>query len=185
MLVLASRYFAWEDAHMTTELPGQRPEGKLIQDALTRDGRSIRTVAPLAGITDARWRQLVKGSMKTGDQVHEQVARAETLARMAYVVGVTPQELAGVDREDAAVVLERLHAAAERGDSVVPLPATGTTTGQADEIDMIYASQSMTARQKLKAIRQVMELRAQADAEEAGARQEAPADAEAPMEPQS
>lgn len=148
---------------MTTEVPDQRPEGKLIQDALKADGRSLRQVAPLAGITEARWRQLVKGTLTVGaGHVTAQVAPPMTLARMADVVGVTPHQLADAGREDAAAMLERIRAEADRGGSVAPGPAS-TTGQQADEIDLIYASKSMTAEQKLKAIRQVLLLRKQVE----------------------
>lgn len=168
---------------MTTDVPEQRPEGKLIQEALKADGRSIRQVAPLAGMSDARWRQLVKGSLAVGsDHVTEQIAPAATLARMAYVVGVTPGQLTKAGRKDAAALLTRLQEDAHSGASVVPLPATGTTGGQADEIDLIYASTSMSAEQKLKAIRQVLQLRAQAAAE-ASALSEAPAETPKTHEP--
>jgi hypothetical protein len=150
---------------MTTELPGQRPEGKLIQDALKTDGRSIRQVAALAGISDARWRQLVKGSLNVGsDHVTEQVAPPATLARMAYVVGVTPGQLTKAGRKDAAAILVQLQQDALDGGSAVPLPATAAGD-QADEIDLVYASKTMSAEQKLKAIRQILLLRKQAETE--------------------
>lgn len=155
---------------MTTDLPEQRPEGLLIQQALKADGRSIRQVAPLAGISDARWRQLVKGSLASGDgHVTEQVAPAATLARMAFVVGVTPGQLTKAGRKDAAALLVRMHDNAPEATSTVPPPED-----QADEIDLIVASK-MTARQKLKAIRQVLQLRAQVEAEAAREQKRAPA----------
>jgi hypothetical protein len=52
-----------------------------------------------------------------------------------------------------------------------PVTAPG---GHPDEIELIYRSQSMTARQKLDAIRMVLQLRAQAEHEDASADQEAP-----------
>lgn len=149
---------------MTTELPGQRPEGKLLQDALRADGRSIRQVAKLAGISDARWRQLVKGSLSVGgEHTTEQVAPPATLARMAYVVGVTPDQLTQVGREDAAALLVKLQQSADSGTSVLPL--TSTVDGSpADEIDLIYDSASMTDEQKIRAIQQVLRLRANVEA---------------------
>lgn len=54
-------------------------------------------------------------------------------------------------------------------------PSSGAS--QLDEIDLIYAS-NMSAREKLLRIRQVLELRAQAEAEETRAREKAPPPAE-------
>lgn len=69
-----------------------------------------REAARLAGISDARWRQLVTGYQSVGQGHYAPLtARAETLARMAAAVGVTPEQLAAVDREDAAAVLLRIN----------------------------------------------------------------------------
>lgn len=155
---------------MSAEQPSQRPEGKIIQEALKADGRSIRQVAPLAGISDARWRQLVKGSMQVSPGVHRpEIAPALTLARMADVVGVSADQLREAGRDDAAQALEKLREPAE----VAPTPAASSDR-PVDEIDLIYASTTMTAAEKLHAIRMVLELREQA-ARESAARKEAPA----------
>jgi len=174
---------------MTTELPAQRPEGKVIQDALAADGRSVRKVAALAGMSDARWRQIVKGSMQIVQGVfNEVIAPPATLARMAFAVGVRPEQLAQAGRTDAADLLSRME---EDGISLIAsrsltMAAGGSArSSDPDEIDMIYASTTMSARQKLERIRMVLALRAQAEAEEAQApaQQQAPAiDAEASLE---
>lgn len=52
--------------------------------------------------------------------------------------------------------------------------ATGFVTQGPDEIDLIYASTRMSAREKLLRIRQVLELRALAEADEARKHEEAP-----------
>lgn len=49
-----------------------------------------------------------------------------------------------------------------------PAPADPDSVGPSDEIELIYASRTMTARQKLNAIRMVLELRRQADTDTAG-----------------
>lgn len=153
---------------MTSSLPPQRPEGKLLQSALTADGRSIRQIASSAGISEARWRQIIKGSMTMSGHMTEVISPPATLARMAYALNVTPKQLRAAGRDDAALLLEHLLKDAQRGTSVVPLPATGGTGGAADEIDLIYASRSMTDREKLVAIRQVLQLRARVEAESQG-----------------
>lgn len=154
----------------------QRPESKLIQDALAADGRSIRQVAPLAGITEARWRQLIKGSMTMGGNVVEQTAPAATLARMALVLGLTAADLAKAGRPDAAVQLESLLEGERRGPSAARPQAAPTAGNQSDEIALIYASRTMSAKQKLEAIRKVLELRRQVEEEEAQPAAEAPVD---------
>lgn len=93
---------------MTTP-PTQPAEGELIETARARrvpPGTSISSIAKRAGITGGRWRQIEKGySSRAGNYVKER-ARPETLASMAQIVGVTPNELRKVDREDAAKILE-------------------------------------------------------------------------------
>lgn len=159
---------------MTRDLPEQRPEGKLIQDALKASGRSIRQVAPLADISEARWRQLVQGWMPTGPkETKAQKAPAATLARMAQAAGVTAQQLTDAGRQDAAEILERMptgpQPATVRGKVHMPAVRVVATASSAstvnDEIEMIYQSKTMTAQQKLDAIRMVLQLRAQVEAE--------------------
>jgi hypothetical protein len=173
-----------------TDQPAQRPEGQLIHDAQKASGKSIRQAAAEAGISDTRWRQLVKGSMATpGGGVAETVAPAATLARMAQVVGVTTEQLANVGRVDAAEVLAlgqieltndpqviqgtaTVRPATVTVTTAIGAPALGKPRKRAavdDEIELIYRSQSMTARQKLDAIRMVLQLRLQAEADEARA----------------
>lgn len=152
---------------MTEELPEQRPEGKLIQEALKTDGRSVRQVAPLARLSEARWRQLVKGQLKVSrGVVLEQIAPTFTLARMASVLGVTPTQLVEAGRPDAAEALERLRAIAREVPLYEPnLPSTPEPATSSDEIELIYASKTMTPQEKLNAIRVVLRLRAELEAE--------------------
>lgn len=152
---------------MESPYPPQPAEGRLIEEAVKADGRSVRQLAPLAGISDARWRHIVKGYQPTGGgRWNEAKAPAQTLARMAYLLGIDPDELDAAGRPDAAQALAGVQAARERHPQP-PTPATispaaGPASG--DEIDMVYRSQSMTAEEKLEAIRKVLHLRAQADA---------------------
>jgi transcriptional regulator with XRE-family HTH domain len=106
-------------AGMTTK-PDPQPEGKLITDARKRARLSGREAARRAGISEGRWRQIVNGYMVVTKGVYSPVvgAPAETIARMAQSVDVTPEQLASVDRPDAAEELRRLNdgarAAADR-----------------------------------------------------------------------
>lgn len=95
-------------------------------------------------------------------------ASATALARMAIAVGVTPEQLADVGRGDAADEQRRIAAATEQASAV------STAGSGIDEIELIDASTTMSARQKLHLIRKVLQLRAQAEREETPTQPEAP-----------
>lgn len=182
---------------MAQETPRQPREGRLIEAAATASGLSVKKLSANAGISDTRWRHIVRGWQPgPGGAVNPVTAPAMTLARMAFAVGVPPEELAKTGRTDAADLLERMDASG--ADSVIPMPATvhargfnapvtvGGPEAGADEIEMVYASRSMSPKQKLQTIRMILRLRAEAEAEEDAARKKAPApDAEAPADQQS
>jgi transcriptional regulator with XRE-family HTH domain len=96
---------------MTTK-PEPQPEGKLITDARKRARLSGREAARRAGISEGRWRQIVNGYMVVTKGVYSPVvgAPADTIARMAQSVDVTPEQLEQVGRADAAEELRRLNA---------------------------------------------------------------------------
>lgn len=164
---------------MTSDQPKQRPEGKLIEDAAKLDPRSIRQLAPLAGMSDARWRQITKGYQSVGGNHVEVIAPAMTLARMALVLGIPGEELIAVGRRDASDALTKAAIGRQITDEVqfgdfasAHVTPARSSTGRSNplgEIDMIYNSTSMTAQQKLEAIRMVLRLRAQAEKEAAAA----------------
>lgn len=88
------------------EKPYQRPEGALIARALKLKGLSVRKAAPDAAISDARWRQIMNGHASAGPgQVVPVVGPDDTIARMARVAGVTPDQLREAGRTDAADLL--------------------------------------------------------------------------------
>lgn len=92
-----------------TERPEQRPEGRLIGIAQKRPRLSNREAAGRAGMSEGHWRAIVSGSRSMGKDLWMPVkAPPETLARMAQVVGVTPEQLAEAGREDAAEALRAL-----------------------------------------------------------------------------
>jgi hypothetical protein len=157
---------------MATETPRQTREGSLIEGAANASGLSVKKLAANAGISDTRWRHIVRGHQPAaGGGVAPVVGPAPTLARMAFAVGISAEELARTGRTDAADLLARIEA--QRDGSGIPMPLTRIGSA-ADEIDMIDASQTMTTRQKLQAIRTVLRLRAELEAEQA-AMQKAPA----------
>ena len=89
--------------------PRQRPEGALIEKALRNSGLSIRQAADAAGLSEGRWRQITAGYQSLGSgQYRAVVGPAKRIARMAQVVGLSPQQLERAGRADAAKELRRL-----------------------------------------------------------------------------
>jgi hypothetical protein len=155
---------------MGQQTPRQTREGRLIEDATKASGRSIRSLAANAGMSDTRWRQIMKGSQPGPGGEHIQVvAPALTLAKMAAVLQLDPAELVKTGRTDAAELMSEL-----KTDIVEVTFAESKPTQHLDEIDLIYRSTTMSPLQKLEMIRMVLELRAQVEQEEARKRQEAP-----------
>ena len=76
------------------------PEGVLIEAARSRAGLSQNAAAERAGITGTHWRTIVRGGVAMTSP-----RGLATLARMAQVVGVTPDELEQAGRADAADAL--------------------------------------------------------------------------------
>ena len=97
------------------ERPQQRPEGALIAAALKRARISQREAARRAEMSENRWRAIMHGYQSVGEGVNASVrGPAETLGRMAHVVGVTPEELEAAGRPDAAESLRKLQAGSGR-----------------------------------------------------------------------
>jgi hypothetical protein len=83
--------------------PEPPPEGRLLSEALERSGMSIRQASAKAGISYGRWRQIASGVQNASPGSWAKVVGpARTVARMAQVVGVTPEEMAEAGREDVA-----------------------------------------------------------------------------------
>jgi len=83
------------------------PEGRLIRLARRARGLSAEEAARRTKIKlgKSRWYHIEAGYESKDKPV---IAPPETLAHMAYVVGVTPEQLAGVGRQDAAEVLREI-----------------------------------------------------------------------------
>lgn len=98
------------EARVMTAKPAPTPEGKLIQSAAKRAGISARQAAPKAQISEGRWRQITNGYQVVTKGLYSPVrdAPAETVAAMARVVGVTPEELEEAGRPDAATILQQM-----------------------------------------------------------------------------
>jgi hypothetical protein len=92
-----------------TERPEQRPEGKLIAAALKRSPLTARDAASKVPLSEGRWYQIIRGYQTAGQGVYAPVrGPAETIAKMAYLVGVSPEQLEEADRADAAEELRLL-----------------------------------------------------------------------------
>lgn len=105
--------------------PSPPPEAQLIERLResARPKMSVRKAAAAAGISEGRWRQIIKGFNQVSAEVRvPSSAPAETLARMARVVGATPEQLREVGRQDAAEYLEEIAAATKGG------PVSGNKT---------------------------------------------------------
>lgn len=76
----------------------QPPEGVLLEQAREHTGISQNEAARQAGISGTRWRQIVHGFASTMTSPRG----VKTLARMARVVGVTPDQMEAVGRGDVA-----------------------------------------------------------------------------------
>lgn len=83
-------------------------EGRFLEDMreAVHPRLSTREAARRAGMSDTRWRQIVRGWQKVGDEVYVPVrAPAKTIVRMARVVGADPLDLEHLGRTDAAVLM--------------------------------------------------------------------------------
>ncbi|HEX6473302.1 MAG TPA: helix-turn-helix transcriptional regulator [Streptosporangiaceae bacterium] len=106
---------------MTTK-PEPQPEGKLITEARKRARLSGREAARRAGISEGRWRQIVNGYIVVAKGVYSPVvgAPANTIARMAQTVDLTPEALEAAGRADAAEELRQLNRAAREATQQAP-----------------------------------------------------------------
>ena len=87
---------------MTEEQQTLSPAGELIEAARQRLGLSQNAAAREINISGTRWRQIVKGS-GSSDGVRTAVrGGADTVARMAELVGVSAGDMERVGRKDVA-----------------------------------------------------------------------------------
>lgn len=93
------------DANTTPTPP---PEAALLKEALQRKRLSGREAARRAGVSDTWWRNIVRGYQTVSGTPVPVKGPAETVARMAQVIDLTPDQLRDAGREDAAEALERL-----------------------------------------------------------------------------
>jgi len=108
--------------------PAPPPEARLLKLARLnhRPRLSVADAARLAGVSPSLWRQVEAGYSTPASGVRvPKVAPPGTLAIMARPLGITPADLAGAQRADAAAVLADLLCEAPE-----PVAATGSLTLQ-------------------------------------------------------
>lgn len=103
--------------------PEPPPEAALIRSALKARRLTARSAAAAAGISDARWRQIISGYQSVSGNHIPVRAPADTLARMAQAAGVTADELAEAGREDAAAELREIAPASQSSAQVEAITA--------------------------------------------------------------
>jgi hypothetical protein len=92
-----------------TTSPQPPPEAQIIAEFRERPPRmSIRAAAAEAGISESRWRQIENGVRMFRGTPYPESGPAQTVAKMAAVVGVTPDQLTHAARPDAAGELEAI-----------------------------------------------------------------------------
>jgi transcriptional regulator with XRE-family HTH domain len=83
----------------TERIEIRRPLRRLIRLVRTdRAGLTQREAASTAGLSEIWWRHIEGG--------HTDIATADTLARMAYAIGVTPDQLRHIDEAHIADLVE-------------------------------------------------------------------------------
>jgi transcriptional regulator with XRE-family HTH domain len=123
---------------------------------------SRRQAAAKAGISPSQWSDIERGHKQAGSSVTVPVlATAETLARMARIVGATADDLVAAGREDAARELRNLDRDQDQRRRLAAIPGLGAIEKQkltsteskdllpliASGLDAIDASQ-LTSRSK-------------------------------------
>jgi transcriptional regulator with XRE-family HTH domain len=102
------------------ERPDPPAWGVLITAALRAAGMSAREAARRAGVSEGRWRQIAGGYQVVSPGVYAQIrGPAATLARMATVAGLTPEQLTAAGRDDAARVMLRQQEDRQAGDELL------------------------------------------------------------------
>jgi transcriptional regulator with XRE-family HTH domain len=90
------------------------PEALLIARMRQKAPRiSMSEAARRSGLSLTRWRQIENGFRPERGTRYREVGPAQTIAKMALAVGVTPAQLTEAGRADAAAELEVMITAAE------------------------------------------------------------------------
>jgi hypothetical protein len=93
------------EARLITELR-EKPPRMSMREAARESG-----IAGMRPISETRWRQIENGYRPERGVNYPESGPAQTVARMAAVVGVTPQQMTEAGRPDVAGELEAILAA--------------------------------------------------------------------------
>lgn len=149
----------------------------LIKTALAAARFSQREAARRAGISETRWRQIVSGHQAVGGEQVPFRSPDETLARMAHVVGVVPEQLEDAGRAGAAAELRDLEAGKRDADAAAALSAGSPSRLEERwwllEVVLRRAFEGLNDSERAELARRVREFAA--EAAEARAPGEAPA----------
>jgi len=113
--------------------PEAPPEAALIRQRREAaiPEMSRRQAAAKAGISPSQWSDVERGHKRAGPGVVVPVqATADTLARMARVVGASADNLAAAGREDAARQLRTVDLEHDLRQRIAAIPGLGTISGQ-------------------------------------------------------
>jgi transcriptional regulator with XRE-family HTH domain len=123
-----------ERKSLSGQTPEPPPEAALIRshrEALTPP-MSRRQAAAKAGISPSQWSDIERGTKKAGPGITVPVrATAETLAKMAHIVGASAAELASAGRGDAARELRDTSRDRLLRQRIAAIPGLGAIAGQA------------------------------------------------------
>jgi transcriptional regulator with XRE-family HTH domain len=135
------------------------PLGRLVEDARTQSlGISAREAARRAGISSARWRQVVTGFQPKAGGTVPVNPTARTVIAMALAVDVDPTaalEAAGQEINPRAV--ESLVADVRRR-MVASLDDTGPADGLVDEVERIRGLRSIPPGDRIRMVRALVAL---------------------------
>lgn len=112
--------------------PEPPTEAALIDAARRRARLTVRKAAQLSGLSEARWRQITNGYQVVSGTKLAVRAPAETVARMALAMDLTPDQLAKVGRPDAAEALKEITPPA-------PAHSGAATEYTPPPVDAVYA----------------------------------------------
>lgn len=138
--------------------PPARPEGALLRLARQAAGLTIPDAVRLSGVSKARWSTVESGYESRGGVSRPVNAKADTIARMARAVGLTPERLESEgQRPDAAGILREILRAQPAPVAAPPVPAgAGSLTADAA---LIFPDDPAAQTLLVRAVRDIHTLR--------------------------
>jgi len=131
------------------------PEAVLLTVARKAAGMKTPDVARAAGISKARLSQIENGYERRAGRYSPVRGKDDTIAHVAAVVGVTPEQLEEARRPDAALILREILRRDQETDAALDLiEQTWGSVGYAPEfIQRIYASPRWSAAETFSLVR--------------------------------